>query len=128
LEASMTNKQKYTLRATEALQESFQAAAGRGHPETTPTHLLQALVEQEDGVAGKLLAKVGVSIPKLATDIRGALDRLPSADGGSEPQPSRTLRSVLDQAAKLAPQFQDQYVSVEQHRSLKDCGHLATHR
>ncbi|MGD8441275.1 MAG: ATP-dependent chaperone ClpB [Holophagae bacterium] len=109
----MTNKQQYTVRATEALQASFQAAAARGNPETTPTHLLQALIDQEDGVAGKLLAKVGVSVRQLSQQVRTALDRLPSSDGGSEPQPSRSLRGVLDQATKLAPQFQDEYVSVE---------------
>ncbi|MCU0305569.1 MAG: ATP-dependent chaperone ClpB [Thermoanaerobaculales bacterium] len=109
----MNGSSQYTVRAAEALQSAFKAAAARGNPETTPTHLLQALVEQDQGVAGKLLARVGVSTTTLAAEIRDALDRLPSADGGAEPQPSRGLRSVLDQAGKLAPQFQDQYVSVE---------------
>jgi ATP-dependent Clp protease ATP-binding subunit ClpB len=109
----MNGNTQYTLRATQALQSSIKTAAGRGNPETTPTHLLQALIEQDEGVAAKLLAKVGVSIQQLTAELRSALDRLPSADGGSDPQPSRNLRAVLDQAAKLAPQFQDQYVSVE---------------
>jgi ATP-dependent Clp protease ATP-binding subunit ClpB len=109
----MNGSSQYTVRAAEALQTAFKAAATRGNPETTPTHLLQALVEQDQGVAGKLLARVGVSTPTLATELRDALDRLPSADGGTEPQPSRSLRSVLDQAARLAPQLQDQYISVE---------------
>ena len=109
----MNGNTQYTLRATEALQSSFKTAAARGNPETTPTHLLLELVDQDEGVAGKLLAKVGVATSGLADDLRTALDRLPSADGGSDPQPSRSLREVLDRAAKLAPQFQDQYVSVE---------------
>jgi ATP-dependent Clp protease ATP-binding subunit ClpB len=109
----MNDQQKYTLRATDALQSSFKAATARGNPETTPTHLLQALVDQDDGVAGKLLAKVGASTQRLSQELRDTLDRLPAAEGGSDPQPSRSLRTVLDQAAKLAPQFQDQYVSVE---------------
>ena len=33
-------------RATEALQTAFKTAAARGNPETTPSHLLLALVEQ----------------------------------------------------------------------------------
>jgi ATP-dependent Clp protease ATP-binding subunit ClpB len=74
---------------------------------------LFALVEQDEGVAGKLLAKVGASTQVLTAELRSALDRLPSADGGSDPQPSRSLRGVLDQATRLAPQFQDQYISVE---------------
>jgi len=109
----MNGNTQYTLRATEALQSSFKTAAGRGNPETTPTHMLQALVEQEEGVATKFLSKVGASTQTLSGELRSALDRLPSADGGSDPQPSRSLRAVLDQATKLAPQFQDQYVSVE---------------
>jgi len=109
----MNGNNQYTLRANEALQSSFKTAAARGNPETTPTHLLQALIEQDEGIAGKLLAKVGASIQTLSDELHAALDRLPSADGGSDPQPSRSLRAVLDQATKLAPQFQDQYVSVE---------------
>jgi ATP-dependent Clp protease ATP-binding subunit ClpB len=109
----MNVKNQYTLRATEALQSSFKAAAARGNPETTPTHLLQALIDQEDGVASKFLAKIGVSNQTLSNELRAALDRLPSAEGGSDPQPSRSFRTVLDQATKLAPQFQDQYISVE---------------
>jgi len=109
----MNTKNKYTLRATEALQASFEAAGARGNPETTPAHLLQALIEQDEGVAAKFLAKIGASTQVLSDGLRAALDRLPSADGGSDPQPSRSYRAVLDQAAKLAPQFQDRYISVE---------------
>jgi len=109
----MNQKNQYTVRAAEALQEAVQTAAARGNPEYTPAHLLLALLQQEDGIAPRLLSKVGVQTGQLATEIREALDRLPSADGGSEPQPSRGLREVLDAATKLAPQFQDLYVSVE---------------
>jgi len=113
VEDKMNAKNQYTLRATEALQSSVKAAATRGNPETTPTHLLQALIEQDEGVATKFLGKIGASTRTLSDELRAALDRLPSAAGGSEPQPSRSFRAVLDQATKLAPQFQDQYISVE---------------
>ncbi len=109
----MNGHQNYTVKATEALQAAFQMAAGRGNPETTPTHLLQALIEQEGGIASRLLAKVGVATSGLGSEIQASLERLPSSSGGTEPQPSRGLRQVLEQAQKLAPQFQDQYVSVE---------------
>ena len=77
----MNGNTQYTLRTTEALQSSFKAAAGRGNPETTPTHLLLELVNQDEGVAGKLLAKAGVATSQLTNELRAALDRLPSADG-----------------------------------------------
>jgi ATP-dependent Clp protease ATP-binding subunit ClpB len=109
----MNGHPQYTVKASEALQEAFKSAAGRGNPETTPTHLLLELMQQENGIAPRFLAKVGVPAGQLESELKDALDRLPSAEGGAEPQASRSLRKVLEQAAKIAPQFQDQYVSVE---------------
>jgi ATP-dependent Clp protease ATP-binding subunit ClpB len=104
---------QYTVKASEALQEAFRLAAARGNPEATPSHLLLALIRQEAGIAPRLLARVGAPAAALAAEISAALDRLPAAQGGAEPQASRGLRQVLDAAQTLAPQFQDQYVSVE---------------
>ena len=56
----MNRQNQYTVRATEALQEAVQTAAARGNPEYTPAHLLLALLQQEDGIAPRLLSKVGV--------------------------------------------------------------------
>ena len=109
----MNGNDQYTVKATEGLQTAFKLAAARGNPETNPTHLLAALMQQEGGIAPRLLSKVGVPAAQLESELREALDRLPAAEGGAEPQPSRSLRKVLDQATTLAPQFQDQYVSVE---------------
>jgi len=109
----MNGQNQYTVKASEALQEAVKSAAARGNPEATPTHLLLALMQQEAGIVPRLLAKVGVPASQFESELKEALDRLPAAEGGAEPQPSRSLRTVLDQAQKLAPQFQDQYVSVE---------------
>jgi ATP-dependent Clp protease ATP-binding subunit ClpB len=109
----MNGQNQYTVKASEAIQEAVKMAARRGNPETTPTHLMLALMQQEGGIAPRFLAKVGVPAGQFESELTGALDRLPAAEGGAEPQPSRSLRQVLDQAAKLAPQFQDQYISVE---------------
>ncbi len=109
----MNGQNHSTVKAAEALQEAFKMAAARGNPETTPTHLLLALMQQEGGIVPRLLAKVGVPASTFEIELKEALDRLPSAEGGAEPQASRSLRKVLEQAQKLAPQFQDQYVSVE---------------
>ena len=103
----------YTVKAGEALQAAFAGAAARGNPETIPAHLLHALLGQEGGLAPRLLSRVGVALADLRRDASTDLDRLPTARGGAEPQPSRDLRQVLEAATKLAPQFQDEYVSVE---------------
>ncbi len=109
----MSNNSNYTVKATEAIQGAFQLAAGRGNPETIPSHLLLSLLQQEGGLAPRLVEKVGVPASELINDVLQDLERLPSAQGGAEPHPSRDFREVLDQATKLAPQFQDEYISVE---------------
>lgn len=109
----MSTNNNYTVKATEAIQESFKLAAARGNPETIPSHLLLALLQQEGGLAPRLAEKVGVAASRLIQDVLEDLERLPSAQGAAEPHPSRDLREVLDQATKLAPQFQDEYISVE---------------
>ena len=109
----MASNSNFTVKAAEAVQSAVEGASARGNPEATPSHLLHALLEQSEGLAGKLLEKVGAPLPRLREDLADSLDRLSSARGGAEAQPSRDLRKVLETAAKLAPQFQDEYVSVE---------------
>ncbi len=109
----MSAANNFTIKAGEALQAAAESTRARGNPEILPTHLLGALLDQADGLAPRLLGKVGVSLARLHDAVGADLDRLPSAKGGAESASSRDLRAVLDAAAKLAPQFQDDYVSVE---------------
>ena len=109
----MQQQPNLTVKASEAIQNAFRLAAERGNPETIPSHLLLALLKQEGGLAPRLIEKLGVPASQLERDVIDDLERLPAAEGGSEPQPSRDLRQVLDRAAALAPQFQDEYVSIE---------------
>ena len=106
----MASNNNFTVKAGEAITGAHALATGRGNPEATPLHLLGALLGQTDGLAPKLLEKVGAPVARVRDDLAAALDRLPSAKGGAEAQPSRDLRKVLEAAAKLAPQFQDEYV------------------
>lgn len=103
----------YTIKAQEALQETFNVARSRGNPEVIPTHLLVSLLQQPEGLAPRLVAKVGAPLSALVAEAKRDLDRLPQVEGGAEPQLSRDFRQVLETATKLAPQFQDQFVSVE---------------
>jgi ATP-dependent Clp protease ATP-binding subunit ClpB len=109
----MSASSNFTIKAGEAVERAAETARARGNPEILPAHLLAALLAQPEGLAPRLLGKIGVSAAKLDADVRADLDRLPSARGGAEPAASRDLRAVLEAAAKLAPQFQDEYVSVE---------------
>ncbi|MEP0775353.1 MAG: ATP-dependent chaperone ClpB [Acidobacteriota bacterium] len=109
----MARSNSFTVKASEALREAFSRATARGNPEVVPAHLLAALLEQEDGLAPRLLSALGAPAQAVVNETRALLDRLPSAQGGAEALPSRELRQVLEAAEKLAPQFQDDFISVE---------------
>src|SRR5260221_9457830 len=91
----------YTVKAQEALAEAERSAAGSGHPEIEPGHLLQALLGQQAGVVPAVLEKLGVSPGALASGLeREVLGRLPRGSGGGEPRMSQQLRQVLESARR----------------------------
>ena len=68
---------KLTVKAQEAVQTAQGLADREGHQQIEPEHLLLALVEQEDGVVGALLAKLGARAEAIRRDVQGELRRLP---------------------------------------------------
>ena len=50
---------KFTTRSQEALGDAIQQASAAGNPQLEPAHLLNALLQQEGGVANGLLDAVG---------------------------------------------------------------------
>ena len=51
---------KFTIKAQESVQRAVDLAADRGNPQTTPVHLLSALVAEQEGIVRPLLEKIGV--------------------------------------------------------------------
>lgn len=105
---------KFTIKASEAVQEAMNLTASRGHQEITPPHLLLALVGQTGGVVPSLLSKIGASTSEIAAKINKELDTLPSVSGGAErAYISRDLKTVFDNAEAEAGKLHDEYISVE---------------
>ena len=51
---------RFTIKSQEAVQAAARLADERRNPQTTPEHLLAVLLEQEGGVVGPVLRKLGV--------------------------------------------------------------------
>ena len=51
---------RFTTLAQEVLAGAQSAATGRQHAELSPLHVLAAMLEDRQGVAGSILAKAGV--------------------------------------------------------------------
>ena len=105
--------EELTTKGREVVANAQSLASGKGHPEIQPLHLLECLLKQSDGIVPSLLNKISVPVDQLAGIVASELERLPSSTGSSSPNPSRELQSVLQTAAKIATNMQDEYVSTE---------------
>jgi ATP-dependent Clp protease ATP-binding subunit ClpB len=103
---------QFTVKAQEALSAAQTIAEKSDHPETTPDHLLKALVEQEGGVVPSALGKMGANLGGLGADIDRALASLPRTQGAAT-HVSPRLDAVLKAALREAEALKDQYVSTE---------------
>ena len=103
-----------TTKTQAALTAALQAASAAGNPEIRPAHLLLALLNQTDGIAGPLLEAVGVNPATIRAEAQGLADRLPSSSGAtSQPQLSRESLAAINAAQALATEMDDEYVSTE---------------
>ena len=104
-----------TTKAQEAIASALQAASAAGNPQVEPIHLLQALIEQREGIALSLLQAVGADARAIGTRTRNALVSLPSTQGASagSAQASRALLAVVQDAEERAQAAGDQYISTE---------------
>jgi len=104
-------------RMTTKSQEPFRAAADlasrRGNPEITPEHLIQAMFEQEGGIALPIFIKAGGDADALLGRVDEYVAKLPRVSGGAEPTLSRRTMEVIRRAEDEAKTLKDDFISVE---------------
>src|SRR5436190_565703 len=105
---------KLTTKFQQALADAQSLALGNDNGFIEPQHLLGALLQQEDGGTGSLLARAGVNVPPLRTALTKAIARLPKVEGqGGEISISRDLNNLLNLTDKEATKRGDQFVASE---------------
>jgi len=107
------NPERWTLKTQEALASAVERARDASNAEVTPDHLLAAVLDQSDGIAGPILTRVGVEPAVVRSRIADQLSRLPQAFGGAEPTIDRALREALEAADHQRVEMGDEYLSVE---------------
>jgi ATP-dependent Clp protease ATP-binding subunit ClpB len=112
----MPNFHRFTIKAQEALQNAQEIAASKNHGELKALHLLMTLQNDESSLVVPMVNKAGVNVDLLREDIDSELDHMPKLSNMtnvSQLYLSQELMRILDQAAKIAAQQKDEFVSCE---------------
>ena len=106
--------EKFTQKAQDAVRKMQVLAADSNHQALSPTHLLAALVREENGIVPAVLSKLGVGQGEATRLVGELFDTIPSVQGASVGmQVDRSLQKVLGQAEREAARFKDEYISTE---------------
>lgn len=106
----------FTTKAKEAVRRAHELAVERGQNQVGPTHLLAALLLQEESLVASVLEKLEVDLV-LLTDT--TLEALEGPAGSSTLSPSYQLYltpelvQALERSAKVATELHDEFVSTE---------------
>jgi len=105
-----------TLKVREALSAAQGLAQRRSHTQVDVEHVLLALLQQADGLAPRLLARLDVPVAEFTGRLEQELDRLPRLSGGAAAEGlyiSGRLNRILIQAQEEAARLKDAFLSVE---------------
>ena len=108
---------KLTTKSIEALQGAQSLAVRHQHTAVDSDHLLASLLQPADGLARRIVHRMGVAADQLADRVADAVARKPRVSGsGHDPNQvyvTRQLQEVLTGGLDEATQLGDEYVSVE---------------
>ena len=111
------NLNQFTQKSLEAVQSAQSVAVENGNQQVGQSHLLLALLQQEDGLIGQLMGRMGVPMDSFVSAVTGTVGALPKVSGGGREADKIYISQPLDQALNAAKQqadrMRDDFVSVE---------------
>ena len=110
------NLEKFTDRAKGFLQAAQTVAIRLNHQRISPSHLLKALLDDEQGMAAQLIQRAGGNPGVAITELDNALAKVPAVSGGgaqATPGLDNDAVRALDSAEQLAEKAGDSFVPVQ---------------
>ena len=105
---------RFTIKSQEAIEAAQRLAASNHNPETTDSHLLLVMLEQEGSIVDPVLRKVGADPETLRRAANDAVVDAPTISGDAqEPAPSKALIDALRRAEDSSTAMGDAYISTE---------------
>src|SRR5277367_2718226 len=101
--------EKYTERARGFIQSAQQLALRSNHQQFTPEHLLKVLIDDEEGLAARLIAAAGGRPEQVREQVERALAKMPKVEGNGAGQMYLSPESarLFDNAEQIAKKAGD---------------------
>ena len=96
-----------------ALQAASESASQRGHAELDNEHVVLALLEQGEGVAGPVFEAAGVRVSAVREELGEVLKKRATVQGGGQAALARDLALTFEAAEKERVRLGDDFLSVE---------------
>jgi ATP-dependent Clp protease ATP-binding subunit ClpB len=103
---------RFTIRGQEAVQSGVEIAEKAQHQQVEPEHVLEAMLEQKEGVVRPIFGKIGANISAISTELATVLAKFPKVSGGQQYFSSRT-NTIFQVAQTEAEKLTDEYLSTE---------------
>ncbi|MCD6010885.1 MAG: ATP-dependent chaperone ClpB [Flavipsychrobacter sp.] len=108
------NLNNFTIKAQEIVQQAQQLAFNNQSPNIETAHILQALLNDNDGPISYLLKKNNVNISFVEGKLKEQINRLPKIQGGEPAQNiSREANNAILRTANILKTFGDEFVTPE---------------
>lgn len=107
---------KFTKKSRQALKGAQKIAQENNQQQLDSSHLLAALIKQDEGLAVSVLEKLGVDIEKLKMELKNIRTQGPQITDKNplgQVYITQKLAQVFTKATKEAENFNDEYISVE---------------
>jgi ATP-dependent Clp protease ATP-binding subunit ClpB len=108
-----TDPNRFTEKAWEAIVQAQDVARRYKHQQLEVEHLVMSMLEQQDGLATKILSKAGVDVQQFARQIEDFTKRQPKVGSTEQLYLGRNLDVMLDRAEEARQAWDDGYISVE---------------
>ena len=106
--------EKFTERARGFIQSAQSLALREGNQQFVPEHLLKVLLDDEEGLAARLINAGGGRDAQARTATEAALKKLPKVQGGSgQVYLGQDTARLLDNAEQVAKKAGDSFVTAE---------------
>jgi ATP-dependent Clp protease ATP-binding subunit ClpB len=105
---------KLTTKFQQAVADAQSLANANDNPNIEPVHMVQALLDQDDGSTASLLSYAGVNLAPLKVSLKSSIDKLSKVEGNQgEISISRDLNNLLNLTEKNSQKLGDAYISSE---------------